>query len=150
MRTVTLAGAAALALVILTACGPDRSPAGAASPTPRSASPSPTPSPPPTGPTLPPAADGTNIHACYDGTCEVRVRAPLKIPMAPGTGIASLRIDSVTAQGVSFTGVTTSGTNLSLRVYAEGDGLAVATANELQVAALDVVDGEAVIHIAHS
>ncbi len=148
MRTAaTLAGLTAVTLA-LAGCGADRpAPRHSAS---RSASPSPSPSPSATGPTLPPAADGTNIAACYDGDCEVRVRAPLKIPVSPSTGIATLTVTSVTAEGVTVDGVLTDGTNLEITVYADPGGLATGTVNTVQVAALGVVDGEAVLHLSHT
>jgi hypothetical protein len=133
------------ATLALAGCGAER-PASS-----RSARPSPSASPSPsvTGPTLPPAADGSNIAACYDGTCEVRVRAPLDIPVSPDTGIASLKVTSVTAQGVTVTGVLTDGTNLEITVYAEGGGLGTGQVNNVQVTAVAVAGGEAVLHLSH-
>jgi hypothetical protein len=138
------------ATLALAGCGAER-PASSRSARPSpSASPSPSPSPSVTGPTLPPAADGSNIAACYDGTCEVRVRAPLDIPVSPDTGIASLKVTSVTAQGVTVTGVLTDGTNLEITVYAEGGGLGTGQVNNVQVTAVAVAGGEAVLHLSHS
>jgi len=149
VRTAALAGLVAATLV-LGGCGADRAaPRDSARPS-RSASPSPSPSPSATGPTLPPAADGSDIAACYDGDCEVRVRAPLKIPVSPSTGIATLTVTSITAEGVNVSGVLTDGTNLEITVYADPGGLATGTVNTVQISALGVVDGEAVLHLSHT
>jgi hypothetical protein len=149
MRTAALAGLSVVTLMVA-GCGADQpAPRHGARPS-RSVSPSPSPSPSATGPTLPPAADGSNIAACYDGDCEVRVRAPLRIPVSPSTGIATLTVTSVTAQGVTVDGVLTDGTNLEITVYADPGGLATGTVNTVQVAALGVVDGEAVLHLSHT
>ncbi|MEV6276976.1 hypothetical protein [Nocardia sp. NPDC051832] len=54
--------------------------------------------------TLPPAADGTNVAACADGTCEVEVTGPTTIPI-PGSTLAVLAItgDALTILAKSTT-----------------------------------------------
>jgi hypothetical protein len=107
----------------------------------------PSPSPSRTGPTLPAAADGTDIHACYDGRCEVRVRAPQRIPLSPKTGFAKLTVTSITAQGMRVDTVGTNGSTGQATVSAQGGGYAIATLNGLEIATLGVLDGVAVIRL---
>lgn len=150
-NTLAAVALTALTLPVLAGCGsddPDAGPTRSPTPAARSSSASPSPSPSPTGPTLPPAADGTDVSACYDGSCEVRVRAPKNIPMAPKTGIARLTVQRITDDGVRVAGSTTSGTDIVITVYADPGGLAIGRVNQLEVAALGVVDGVAVIHLA--
>lgn len=64
-----------------------------------SPSPSPAPSPPP--PTAP--ADGGNLAACADGTCEVRVTGQARIPLSPALGVSGVMITSLTGDEVSAT-----------------------------------------------
>lgn len=110
--------------------------------------PTPTPTPTRTGPTLPPAADGKDIKACYDGSCEVEVRAPLDIPMAPRTGVAKLTVESVDAQGVRITGRMTNGNSMEVTVFADPGSLAYSTVDSrVEIASLGVVNGLAVIRI---
>jgi hypothetical protein len=134
---------------VLTACG--SSPQLQATP--------PAPPPPPTTtttsttpttttPALPKATDGTDIAACLDGTCEVEVRAPLDIPFNPKTGIKKLTVTEVSAEGATVEGVTTTGTNYTIRVFTDPGGLAKGTINnKFTVAALAVDKGVAVLRI---
>ncbi|MEV0838011.1 hypothetical protein AB0I55_00470 [Actinocatenispora sera] len=144
---------AAAATVSVAGCGSsgDDTAAGARShrpsaPASSAASPS-APSPSRTGPTLPAAADGTDIHACYDGRCEVRVRAPQRIPLSPKTGFAKLTVTSITAQGMRVDTVGTNGSTGQATVSAQGGGYAIATLNGLEIATLGVLDGVAVIRL---
>ncbi len=153
MRRAVLTTATLLAALALTACDNGK-PTGAAAPSsgPRThtAAPvtSPTASPSPTGPTLPPATDGKDIHACYDGSCEVQVRAPMNIPMSPKTGVAKLTVTAVTAEGVQVSGRMTNGNNMEVTVFADPGSLATTSIdNKVEIAALGVVDGVAVIRI---
>jgi|GEM_PF-6940678 hypothetical protein len=138
-------------LLALAGCGSD-DPADAGTHRPPPApshrpSDSPSPSPSATGPTLPAAADGTDLHACYDGRCEVRVRAPQRIPLSPRTGFARLTVTSITAQGMRIDTVATNGNTGQATVYAQGGGYAIATLDNLQIATLGVVDGVAVLRL---
>lgn len=59
-------------------------------------------SPPPASPT---AADGDNLAACSDGTCEVYVRTGTRIPIETGfSGFTALIVGKVDAGGVAFGG----------------------------------------------
>jgi hypothetical protein len=102
----------------------------------------------PTGPTLPKAADGTDIAACYDGSCEVEVRAPLNIPMSPVTGIRKLSVDSISAEGMKVTGTTTTGTNLEVVLFTDPGGYAKSTINGLLFSSIGTVGGAGVLRIA--
>jgi hypothetical protein len=50
------------------------------------------------------AADGTDVKACADGRCEVRVTAPARIPVPRRMKIASVRVQSVSAKAVTIVG----------------------------------------------
>lgn len=101
----------------------------------------------PTIPDLPRAADGSDITACYDGTCEVELRAPVTIPMDPATGIASLTLERVDdVDGASLTGVTADGNGrLSARLYTRPGGTATTVLNGFTIVALATVNGVAVL-----
>lgn len=104
--------------------------------------------PPRTDPDLPPAADGSDVSACFDGTCEVVLRAPVTIPLDPATGIASLtleRVDGTT--GAQLTGTTTGGGTISAELYADPGGYATTSFNGFTIAALATVDGVAVLRM---
>jgi hypothetical protein len=145
---------AALALSACSAEQPDAD--SSASPTP-SASPStasPEPSPSqesPSEPALPEAMDGTDIDACYDGSCEVEVRAPLDIEFDPDLGITSMTIDQITAEGLEVSGTTESGGMYSSGLSASEGGLAkgIISINDVtfELTVLGVLDGVAVLRI---
>jgi hypothetical protein len=65
--------------------------------------------------TLPPAADGTDLTACTDGTCEVEMSDPVDIPLTDHpSDITMLSVVELTADGLDFTttsddGATSSG-----------------------------------------
>jgi hypothetical protein len=89
-RTGSLFALAAAALIASAACGPADEDAASetTSPSPgdvagatSTAAPSPSMSP---TVALPEAADGTDYDACYDGSCEILVTAPVEIPLDPG------------------------------------------------------------------
>ncbi len=84
---------AATLLAFATGCGADGAP-----------SPAPTPSKPAvsSSPPVPVAADGTNLGACTDGTCEVRVDRPASIPLAGRFGVAQLRVEVIGPATVTF------------------------------------------------
>jgi hypothetical protein len=53
--------------------------------------------PPPT------AADGDNLSACSDATCEVNVKVGTRIPIATGfDGFTALDVSSIDADGVAY------------------------------------------------
>lgn len=80
-RTAAKLAAALAAVATLTGCGSEAPPAAApitAAPPPTTAPPTTTTTPQPAATTSPPPptpADGTNLGACADGTCEVEVKA---------------------------------------------------------------------------
>ncbi|WP_163509408.1 hypothetical protein [Fodinicola acaciae] len=95
MRNAIRGAVVALLLLSAAACGtpkpvakPTHSPSPSATP---SATPSASPSQAPTV-----AADGTNVRACYDGNCEIRVSGSLRIPLQPRFHVRRL---SVSASG---------------------------------------------------
>jgi hypothetical protein len=146
-----------LAALALSACGTEQpaDDAGATptpSASPSTASPEPSPSPEsPSEPALPEAMDGTDLDACYDGSCEVEVRAPLEIEFDPDIGIASMTIEQITAEGLELSGTTTSGGSFSSGLYAAEGGLAKGVFNHngvtFELAVLGVHDGVAVLRI---
>ncbi|MFD5315733.1 hypothetical protein [Streptomyces sp. NPDC127098] len=96
--------------VILAGCGtssPDASPttsrpggdepaSGTPDPSPTTERPSPADVPP--APTVPEAADGTDLAACEDGRCEVRVTAGESVPLPQ----APVRLEALSADEYTF------------------------------------------------
>lgn len=60
--------------------------------------------PAPSSPSLPAAADGTNVSACSDGTCEVSVGPGTAIPLPARTGAKNVKVTAVTRDRVTLTG----------------------------------------------
>lgn len=64
------------------------------------------------------AADGQNVGACADGTCEVRVTGPVTVPLRAGSPVSNLRVESIDTAGVhlapSFSGRSMSGHDCSV------------------------------------
>jgi hypothetical protein len=85
--------------LVLTGCGPGGD--GAASPSAK---------PPSRGGSssraaaLPPAADGTDLTACADGTCEVRVGASAAITVPRALQVSSVRVRSIGSDTVTIVG----------------------------------------------
>lgn len=79
----------ALAMVLLgiAACGAPEAPAA----------------PVPTTPAPPPAADGTDLSACRDGTCEVRIDGAATIALDERYGLSGISVTSVANGAVLFT-----------------------------------------------
>jgi hypothetical protein len=108
------------------------------------------PGPPPTPsiPNFPKARDGSDIAACYDGHCEVELRAPVEIPMDPATGVTAWtlhRVDNV--DGAYLTAVTSDGNGtLSAELYAEpGSDGGTVVLNGFTIGALATANGIAVL-----
>lgn len=104
--------------------------------------------PAPTNEDIPPAADGSDVKACYDGTCEVVLRAPVKIPFDPKTGLVELtltRVDGV--DGAQLSGKAVGGGTVSVSVYADPGFESTATVNGFTITALYTVDGVAVLRM---
>ncbi|WP_086685291.1 hypothetical protein, partial [Amycolatopsis pretoriensis] len=80
----------------------------------------------PSSSAAPTATDGSDYAACTDGTCEVRVRGPVDIPLTGQGGLHRLSVASVTDDGIGFstdsgaTGTLTPGCVLTL--YENGSG----------------------------
>ena len=94
---VVLVSVAALALA---GCGSGRSDTGSvsASPSARTSN----------SPTPRQAADGTRLSACEDGTCEVKVTGPTRIPVNRKSEIASLKVSSISSEEISLTAIAAS------------------------------------------
>jgi hypothetical protein len=96
-------------LVVVSACTTTRSaaPAEAATPATTIAATSSSPAVPAT------AKDGTNVAACRDAGCELRLTGRTAIPVAPATGVTEVRVESITGDAVSLT-ITVAGTGFSV------------------------------------
>lgn len=107
------------------------------------------PPPTPTMPNWPKAADGTDVSACYDGTCEVELRAPVTIPMDPSTGIASLSLDRVDdVDGAQLSGTDVNGGTFHASLYVDpGSGIARTNLNGFLIEALATANGRAVLRM---
>jgi hypothetical protein len=104
--------------------------------------------PTPSIPNFPKAQDGSDITACYDGRCEVELRAPVTIPVDPATGITSLTLERVDEDnGAQLTGTTTGGGTLSAQLYTPPGGLATTVFNGFTIQALATVNGIAVLRL---
>jgi hypothetical protein len=106
------------------------------------------PAPKPSIPNFPKARDGTDISACYDGDCEVELRAPATIPMDPATGVAAWRLERVDdVDGAYLTATTADGNGtLSANLYAEpGGGEVTVVLNGFTIVGLATANGVAVL-----
>lgn len=104
--------------------------------------------PPPPDEDIPPASDGSDVRACFDGTCEVVLRAPVTIPFDPKTGLVELtltRVDGV--DGAQLSGTAVGGGSVSVSVYADPGFESTATVNGFTITALYTVDGVAVLRM---
>jgi hypothetical protein len=108
-----------------------------------------TPAAPPSeaDPDIPKAKDGSDITACYDGTCEVELRAPVTIPFDPATGMVSLTLDRVDQEnGAQLTGTASTGSSVSASLAASPGFVATTVFdNVFMIQALATVDGVAVL-----
>lgn len=50
----------------------------------------------------PPAADGSNISACYDGECEIAVSKPVRIPLDGRSGFDAVAVEAIEPAKVRF------------------------------------------------
>lgn len=106
------------------------------------------PAPTPSIPNFPKAKDGTDISACYDGDCEVELRAPATIPMDPATGVAAWQLERVDdVDGAYLTATTADGSGtLSANLYAEpGSGGVTVVLNGFTIVGLATANGVAVL-----
>lgn len=111
-----------------------------------------------------PPANGADVGACTDGTCEVEIPAQTVIQLDPALGVSYLSVQSVTGDEVSMVAVFAGG---SFTVACEGDprcqtGLvagdvatatitghpgAVFTLNEVRLAVAAVANGAATLQL---
>lgn len=106
-------------------------------------------SPPPAEPPVPKAADGANLKACFDGTCEVDVRAPVQLDLDPGTGVTHLSIPTIGPKGVHIEGSTTGGGTITVDLYADPGAFAQGVINNaLTISTMATVGGHALLRIA--
>lgn len=50
----------------------------------------------------PPAADGSDIGACYDGECEISVSRPVRIPLDGRSGFDAVTVEAIEPNSVRF------------------------------------------------
>lgn len=50
----------------------------------------------------PPAADGSNIGACYDGECEVAISESVRIPLDGRSGFDAVTVEAIESNNVRF------------------------------------------------
>jgi hypothetical protein len=148
--------AATVLLALIAGCG-DSTPAGEPTPT-GSPAPSPTPSAPAST-----AADGTDLGACEDGTCEVRIDSSSSIELDGGLTVESLevasiddttvalRLEGVPGGGISSGCVSTGGTcDISSTGESAEASLSpgsVLTVNELAIEVVAISDGAAILRL---
>jgi len=145
---ITLAG-----LVVLAGCGGQEvsgAPIGSTLAAPTTTGPvTTTTDPPPAEPTVPKAKDGANLKACFDGTCEVDVRAPVQFDLNPSTGVTHLSIPRIGPQGVHIVGSTTGGGSLTVDLYADPGAAAQGVINgQLSISTIATVGGHALLRLA--
>jgi hypothetical protein len=86
---------------------PSSTPAISTTPTPAPPTVTPSVTPTRTAPALPKAADGNNLKACSDASCEVYVRTGSKVPVSRRVaGFNTLVVSKVATDGVDFGGST--------------------------------------------
>ncbi|TDD33560.1 hypothetical protein E1287_19180 [Actinomadura sp. KC06] len=101
-RLHAAAGLAAAAALGLAGCGGDDDGAASASGSPTAKKTAPT-TPPAPPPSPAPPADGTNLRACKDGTCEVKVTRRVTIPMdEEKLEVSTIRVTSLEGDAISF------------------------------------------------
>lgn len=136
----------AVAIVILVGCGGKDDHASVSSPSP-SATPVRT------------AADGTNLNACKDGSCEVRVTLPVKIPVdskrfkvsglraeSSGSGAVLFSLKGLGVSRVCFSMGCSEGSPGTDFQAPAGAGERV-TANQISITVVSVTDGLAIFRL---
>lgn len=114
------------------------------------------------------ASDGTDLAACHDGTCEVRVDGPAKIPLSAQFQVTDLRVESINSQSVTLQAVTALGGPASFGCAGKGCRLSavessstepttatarafvgtVFTANRIRIEVVAISDGSAILRFA--
>lgn len=108
-----------------------------------------TPQPGPS-PTLPRAADGDDILACTDGSCEILVTGEMGIRFDdPALGVAWLSVTGVGPDGVDLQVVTAAGATANLISQTPDQGGA-SVVNELTILVVTLAGDRAVLRLAHS
>jgi hypothetical protein len=98
---------------------------------------------------VPKAKDGANLKACFDGRCEVDVRAPVRLDLDPSTGVTHLSIPRIGPKGVRIEGSTTGGGTITLDLYADPGAFAEGVINGvLSISSMATVDGHALLRLA--
>ncbi|MGH8795287.1 MAG: hypothetical protein ACRDXX_21925 [Stackebrandtia sp.] len=90
--------------------------------------------------TLPEAADGTDVGACYDGECEIVATALLDIPVDPKFGVDLLSVTAIENDVVTLQG-TGPGALATLNIGMDAYGVL----NGIRVEVTAIVDAEAVL-----
>lgn len=104
--------------------------------------------PPPAEPTVPKAKDGANLKACFDGTCEVDVRAPVQFDLDPATGVTHLSIPRIGPQGAHIEGTTTGGGTITIDLSASPGSYAQSVINNvLSISTMATVGGHALLRL---
>lgn len=111
----------------------------------------------------PAAADGTDLTACADGRCEVRVAGPASIPVPRRLGVSGVKVRSIGAGDVTlvgrFTGDRQSGfcTGRSCSSSGSDGGFTITlgadstgSENGLSISVIAVGGGSAVLRLAPS
>ena len=154
---------ALLAILVVAGCGATdntarpgpRSGSGAGTGTSTSARPT---RPQPAPPT---AADGTNVAACFHGTCQIAVSGPVRIPLDGRSGLTELAVVDVDSDQLHFrtatagggSGTADLGPGCVLTFHPGGGGSACGGGypppfgHGLAVRVLDITDGTAVLDL---
>ncbi|WP_328465711.1 hypothetical protein [Streptomyces sp. NBC_00448] len=131
-----------------TAQGAGRTPATTAASTSTAPAPAPPPVPPATAttpaPASPSAGTTTDLHACYDGTCEITVSRPVTIPVDSRFGFSAFKVTRIGPDGVTIE-ANGGGTHLESGVSPGG----TAALNGISVRVGSVHGGTADLSISH-
>jgi hypothetical protein len=104
--------------------------------------------PPPAEPTVPKAKDGANLKACFDGTCEVDVRAPVQFDLDPSTGLTHLSIPRIGPEGAHLDGTTAGGGTVTIDLSATPGSYAQSVINNvMSISTLATTGGHALLRL---
>ncbi|WP_067826617.1 hypothetical protein [Actinomadura kijaniata] len=144
-------GLVAVAVLVLTGCGPADTSSPDASAQKKS----------PSASALPKAADGTDLTSCADGQCEVQVNAPADLPVPRRLQVASVRVQSVGPDTVTLvgrplgsrtggfcTGVKCSSSSAGGKFTLTLGPASTGSQNDLKVTAVAINGGSAVLRLA--
>lgn len=125
---------------------PSRTASASPTPTP-TVTPTPTRTPTPTPKPRPKPKDGTNLDACYDGSCEVLVTKPVTIPLDRDLGVPELPVNNIGPDGVDFPIVLPDGTSVGMLGQRPDQG-GPSGVNDLRVWVIWLGEDSAVIKLA--